>query len=139
VRIEGKCHCDGIAFTLNWPGGDTTIIPARACTCTFCVKHGGRWTSHPAATLEVRTGSTASRYRFGTKTADFHVCTQCGVVPVVTFEGAGRQYAVVNVNTFEGVDGTQLQESSASFDGEGIGDRLARRERNWIANVTFRG
>jgi hypothetical protein len=44
---------------------------------------------------------------------------------------------VVSVNAFEGVDQSLLRRAAASFDGEGEETRLARRKRNWIANVRF--
>jgi hypothetical protein len=65
------------------------------------------------------------------------VCTRCGVAPVVTSAIDGRLYAVVNVNAFEGVAPSLLRRSSASFDGEATDDRLARRQRNWIPDVTI--
>ena len=77
------------------------------------------------------------RYEFGTKTAQFHVCTDCGIVPVVTSQIAGRLYAVVSVNAFDNVDAGLLRRSPASFNGEGQTDRLARRQRNWIGDVEF--
>lgn len=136
MLIRGKCHCGNIRYTLEWPaeGGD---IRARACTCSFCTKHGGRWTSHPASKLvaTLRDAALAPKYGFGTRTADFYVCARCGVVPFVTSAIDGALYAVVNVNTFEGVSGALLSESKASFDGEGTGERLGRRKRNWIRNV----
>jgi len=134
--IRGRCHCGNIAFDLAWPR-DAAPIPARACTCSFCRKHGGVWTSSPAAKLEVRIDDPAhaSRYRFGTATADFHLCTRCGVVPLVTSAIEGRLYAVVNVNAFEGVEAGRIEPSPASFDGEGSDARLERRKRNWIADV----
>jgi hypothetical protein len=46
-------------------------------------------------------------------------------------------YAVVSVNTFEGIECSFLRESSASFDGEGEVARLARRQRSWIPDVRF--
>ena len=103
------------------------------------MKHGGVWTSAPGGVLKITVQEPAcvSRYAFGTRTAEFHVCSRCGVVPVVTSEIAGRLYAVVNVNTFDGVDPALLQRSSAHFDGEGTDSRLARRARNWIGNVQF--
>ena len=73
----------------------------------------------------------------GTRTADFHVCTRCGVVPVVTSYIDGQLYAVVSVNAFEGVPASLLRRAPASFDGEGTDDRLARRKRNWIRDVEF--
>jgi hypothetical protein len=85
----------------------------------------------------IRDPAALSKYEFGTKTALFHVCTRCGVVPLVTSRIDGRLYAVVNVNAFEGVERSLVRSSAADFDGEQQGDRLARRQRNWIANVEY--
>lgn len=112
-------------------------IAARACSCSFCVKHGGVWTSNPAGTLEVRIAdsSLVSRYAFGTRTADFHICARCGIVPVVTSRIEGHLFAVVSVNAFEGIDRSRLRTVPASFDDESEETRLARRKRNWIPDV----
>ena len=136
MLIRGKCHCGNISFSLAWDP-DPPQIPARACGCSFCVKHGGVWTSNPAGALvvEVRDRSLVSAYEFGTRTARFHVCTRCGVVPVVTSRIEGRVHAVVSVNAFENVNPSLLRRSSASFEGEETAERLARRARNWIADV----
>ncbi len=138
MLIRGKCHCGNIAFSLTWEP-DPREIPARACGCSFCTKHGGVWTSNPGGALKVRVEdpSRVSRYAFGTRTADFHVCTRCGIVPVVTSRIDGRLYAVVSVNALEGVEASLVRRESASFDGEGEDSRLARRKRNWIADVEF--
>ena len=140
MLIHGRCHCGNIAFTLTWEP-DPREIPARVCGCSFCTKHGGVRTSHPGGALRVRVEdpSRVSRYAFGTRTADFHVCTRCGIVPVVSSRIDGRLYAVVSVNAFEGVDASLLRRAPASFDGEGEDSRLARRKRNWIAEVEFPG
>jgi hypothetical protein len=138
VLIHGKCHCGNISFSLTWEP-DPLEIQARACSCSFCVKHGGVWTSNPGGALKiiVEDASRVSRYAFGTRTAEFHTCTRCGVVPVVTSRIDDHLYAVVSVNAFEGVDPSLIRHSSASFDGEGTDSRLARRKRNWIADVTY--
>jgi hypothetical protein len=138
VLIRGRCHCGNISFSLAWEPSPAEI-PARACDCSFCTKHGGVWTSHPKGALEVvvRDRSLVSGYAFGTQTAEFHVCARCGVVPVVTSRIDDRLYAVVSVNAFEGVDPSLLRRAPASFDGEGEDSRLARRKRNWIADVRF--
>ena len=140
ITITGGCHCRNITFELAWLG-DPTAIPARACGCTFCVKHGGVWTSHPGSRLEVTVADPAlvSRYAFGTRTADFHVCARCGVVPLVTCEIAGRLHAVVNVNVFEGIDRSILRRAETRFDAEDVESRLHRRQRNWIGSVRFSG
>jgi len=136
--IRGRCHCGNISFSLTWDP-EPAEIPARACGCTFCQKHGGVWTSNPrgALTVTVQDPALRSIYNFGTKTADFHVCARCGIVPVVTSYIEGHLYAVVSVNAFEGVPASLLRRAPARFDGEGSGDRLARRKRNWIADVEF--
>ena len=138
MLIQGKCHCGNISFALTWEP-DPTEIPARACTCSFCVKHGGVWTSTPNGALKVvvKDASLMSRYAFGTRTAEFHVCARCGIVPVVTSRIDNHLYAVVSVNAFESVNPSLLKRAPASFDGEGTDSRLARRKRNWIANVEF--
>ena len=114
-------------------------IPARACSCSFCTKHGGVWTSCPTGSLavSVKSPTQVSVYSFGTKTAEFHVCSACGIVPVVTSTIEGKVYAVVSVNAFDNVQPELLRRGSVSFDGEGTGDRLARRQRNWISRVEF--
>jgi hypothetical protein len=138
MRIAGRCHCGNIAFSLRWEP-DPQEIPARACTCSFCSKHGGVWTSHPAASLRVLVKDPAlvSRYTFGTGNAAFHTCARCGIVAVVTSRIGGRLYAVVNVNAFEGLDPALIRREPRDFDGEDVGARLARWQRNWIAQVEF--
>ena len=136
--IEGSCHCGNLRYTLFWPGGDGAI-PVRACSCSFCRKHGGVHTSHPNARVEIRIAdeSRVRRYRFGTKTADFHVCLGCGVVPVITGTIEEQLHAVVNVNCFEGIDPSELKSAVADFEGETTESRLERRQRTWIPDVSF--
>lgn len=138
MLISGKCHCGNIAFSLDWtpePGE----IPARACTCSFCTKHGGVWTSCPTGALriDVRDPAHVANYAFGTETAEFRICMHCGVVPVVTSRIDGHLYAVVNVNAFENVDATRLRRATSDVEGESEDVRLARRARNWIRNVEY--
>ena len=139
MLIRGKCHCGNIAFSLSWEP-DPVDIPARACTCSFCVKHGGVWTSHPSGALQivVKDPALVSEYEFGTRTAQFHVCARCGIVPVVTSRIDDNVYAVVSVNSFEGVDPALLRHASANVEGEEKESRLARRKRNWIGSVEFK-
>ena len=131
-QFHASCHCGNIRVTLDWPGAGPTI-PARACGCALCTKHGAAWTSHPGGSFRLRIAhdSKVMQYRFGTQTADFHVCSTCGVIPIVTCTMEGTRYAVVNVNTFDGVDRSQFVEMAADFEREAAQDRLARRRRNW--------
>lgn len=139
MLIAGGCHCKNITLSLDWTPEPATI-PARACGCSFCTKHGGVWTACPTGSLRVtiRVPASAGTYSFETKTADFRVCMLCGVVPLVTSRIDGRLYAVVSVNALEGLPPGLLQPAtSVSFDGETEEARLSRRRRGWIADVTF--
>jgi hypothetical protein len=138
MLIHGSCHCGNLRFRLEWRP-DPSEIPARACSCSFCVKHGGVWTSCPTGALDVRVRDPRrhSRYAFGTKTAQFHICATCGAVPVVTSEIDARTYAVVSVNAMDGVDAALFRRAPVSFDGEDESTRLARRARSWIPDVRF--
>ena len=138
MLIQGTCHCGNISFWLTWEP-DPSEIPARACGCSFCTKHGGVWTSNPKGALKIviKDRGLVSTYEFGTRTAQLCVCARCGVVPVATSTIDAHLYAVVNVNAFEGVDPARLRRSPVSFDGEGKDSRLARRKRSWIASVQY--
>ena len=138
MHIEGKCHCGNITYVLHWPG-EGTKIPVRACSCTFCTKHGGTYTSHCDAKLAavVHDEALASQYRFGTGTAEFYLCSRCGVVPFVTSMIEDNLYAVVNVNSFEDIDPSCYSRAVTDFDGETTESRLDRRKRNWIPSVTI--
>jgi hypothetical protein len=137
MLISGRCHwaisrsrSTGSLSRQN-PGARLHLLVLR--------EDGGVWTSCPTGSLTVsikdRVG--VSNYAFGTKTADFHVCTACGVVPVVTSRIDGRLYAVVSVNAFENVEPALLRRAPATFEGENEQVRLTRRKRNWIADVQF--
>src|SRR5690349_4853118 len=138
MLIHGGCHCGNISFHLTWDP-EPREVPARACDCTFCTKHGGVWTSNPKGALrvEVKDPARVSKYEFGTRTATFHICSSCGVVPLVTSELDGRTYAVVSVNAMNGLDPALIKRAPISFEGEALGPRLERRKRSWIPEVTF--
>ncbi len=133
MLIHGSCHCRNMCFRLQWPD-ECLPIPARACGCSFCRKHGGVWTAHPQArlALQVEDAGAVEHFAFETRTADFHVCTRCGVVPWVSSLIDGRAYAVVSVNAFDGVDAALLQRAELSFEGEALDERLRRRAARWI-------
>ena len=131
-RIDASCHCGNIRVALHWPAAAPTIA-ARACGCDFCTKHGAAWTSHPDGRFELSIADEGrvTRYRFGSKTADFHVCLTCGIVPIVTCTIEQTRYAVFNVNAFANVDRSHIVSAPMDFEGETTDNRLARRRRNW--------
>lgn len=89
---EGGCHCGNIRYSFQ-----TTVpvaeLPLRACACSFCTRHGARYTSDPGGKLmiDIAEDGVLSRYRFATQTAEFLVCTRCGVMSAVLARIDGRQ------------------------------------------------
>ena len=131
-QIHASCHCGTVRVRLDWPQSGQAI-PVRACSCALCTKHKAVWTSHPEGRfhLQIDDATQVKRYRFGTRTADFHICLTCGVMPIATCTIDGTPYAVINVNTFDDVDRGELVETATDFEGETTDNRLARRQRNW--------
>ncbi len=134
--IQGRCHCGNINVVLKWPDPPEKI-PVRVCGCTLCQKHRAAWTSVPAGDfdLKIKNRNQVSFYKFGTETADFCVCTLCGVMPIATCVINKITYSVVNANTFVDIDASQLSPTSTNFDGEDTDSRLARRARNWTPQL----
>jgi len=139
MRIDGGCHCGNLRFHLDWSPAPARI-DARACACSFCTRHGASWVSCPTGALELdaEDRSLVRSYAFATATATFHLCARCGVVPVVTSRIDGTLYAVVNANTFTGVDPALVHRSPVQLGDETAEARLERRRRNWIARVRWR-
>ena len=141
-HITGSCHCANVRFELVMPLDDAPI-PVRACGCSFCAKHRGAWTSHPEGRLKAHIADRGEvgLYRFGHGTADFYICRRCGVAPFVVSEteanGERRQRAVVNVNCFDNVPPGDLVVAATDFEHETVEERLSRRGRNWIADVSI--
>ncbi|HEX4389240.1 MAG TPA: hypothetical protein VH109_11495 [Steroidobacteraceae bacterium] len=138
MTLEGGCHCGNVRLTLSGvPEGPALV--ARECGCSFCVKHGGLWASVPGASLVVAVAhpSEVHAYTFGTKSADFHVCRICGVVPLVTSLIDSHLYALVSVRALAGIAAASLERRAADFEGEGMPERLARRAGSWIRDVRF--
>ncbi|WP_270933506.1 hypothetical protein [Falsiroseomonas oryzae] len=86
--------------------------------------------------IEVADEVRLLRYRFGTRTADFHVCLGCVAMPAVICSIDGSRYAVVNASTFDGVERSDLIEAATDFEGETTEARLERRQRNWSPSVS---
>ncbi len=135
-RIEGGCHCGTIRYEFLWPL-DEAEIPARACSCRFCRKHCGTYTSHPQAELNatIMNKTLVPTYHFGHETADFYVCSYCGVITFSVSRIEDRDYAVVNVHTFENIDPANFTTRVTNFDEETPESRLDRRKRTWTPTV----
>ena len=134
-ELRGSCHCGNVEFTLFTEKSADDLVPRR-CSCSMCRRHGASYISDPAArlTLRYRDRSLLSTYRFGHGTAEWIICSKCGVLTAVLCEIEGRLRAVVRVQSM--VDHTFLTpEVSTDFESESVTERLARRARTWIGTV----
>lgn len=132
----GGCHCGNVSYGLCWPV-ESPGIPQRACNCTYCVMTGALWTGHPDASLEVSLTSLSAlrQYRFSTKTADFNVCSSCGVLVFASAESPGHMLAVVNTRTLNSATTFLLPPVPIDLSKETLEERLERRSRVWIPRV----
>jgi hypothetical protein len=106
----------------------------RACGCSFCRAHNTRTTSDPDGSVDIDAAdwSLVEPYRFGTGTAEFLICKRCGVYVGAIGETAAGTRAVINTNCLDSRAAFTQQVDPVDHDGEGTGDRLARRAANWM-------
>ncbi|MBV7267180.1 hypothetical protein [Erythrobacter ani] len=130
-KHSGACHCGAIGVALSTDLAAHEIAP-RACGCDFCLKHRPNWFSDRSGHLTIIHSITPNRYRFGTQTADFLICPNCGVVVAAVCESDGEALGVFNLNCLEANHDWSQRAVSVDFDGEDTGDRLARRAANWM-------
>jgi hypothetical protein len=132
TALAGRCHCGNLELVL-----ETRLRPARlplrACTCTFCARHGARSTSDPQGrvTVTVHEPERLVRYRFGLGTADFLVCGRCGVYVAAVMTEGGSAWAVVDVNALDAVELFARAPTPFTYDGETADERGARRKARW--------
>ena len=129
---NGSCHCGAIGYEYS-----TAIAPSewsiRACQCAFCRAHDALSTSDPLGEIGfvARDMSCLQRYRFALRTADFLLCTQCGVYIGAVIETESGRFGIVNTHSLAPVPGNIAAVAPISYDGEESGGRIARREERW--------
>ncbi len=135
--ISSDCHCGNIHLELHTNRAHSEFVK-RTCQCALCRKHGASWISDPEGEARVRISNKdkASFYRFGTKTADFISCMDCGVLMIATCELDGRLRAVLNATAMTDEKFT-AEPIQTNFDGENKESRLERRGQNWTGHVIF--
>jgi len=77
VTLNGSCHCGAVKFTAELPQG---FASARRCTCSICRMRGAVAVTGSIDGFRITRGEdTLATYRFNTRTAEHHFCTQCGI------------------------------------------------------------
>lgn len=133
MNYHGACHCGGIKVHLR-SQKTPSELRSRACQCSFCRLHGASFTSDPEGTLSIRSSGPVNRYRMGTGTAEFHICTNCGVVPAATWKREdGKLLSVVRVQCLDARDELEKYRKEWSVEHELANpeERFSRRSRTW--------
>ncbi len=134
---NGRCFCGNISFEFN-SSRDVTELPFRTCSCLFCQKQGGVYTSDPTGTLKVniQDDSKIIKYQFATKTAEFLICSECGIMQIVISRIEEKVYGIINVKSFDHTIDIS-NPSMVDFSKETREERLNRRKKTWIGTVVL--
>ena len=137
-ELHGSCYCGNIRFVFATDKSDAEL-PKRECQCGFCRRHGRVSTSDPDGELRIAFSSPGdvNAFRFGHRTADFHVCRNCGMIPVVTSEVDGATIGIVDVRMIDDFSWSDSETSQHDMEGEEEGERLTRRKGRWTGTVIF--
>lgn len=113
VTLGGTCHCGAVEFTVTLTEG---FASARRCACSICRMRGAvAVTSTPDAFRITRGEDKLATYRFNTKTAEHHFCSECGIYTHHKRRSNPNQLGV-NVACLEGVSPFDFRELVV-FDG----------------------
>jgi hypothetical protein len=130
-RYEGACHCGAVRAVFETDIA-AEAMDVRADQCGFCRRHGAKTVSDPAGRLRLRfQEDTVTRYRFGTRSADFLVCRTCGTYVAAVIEGYGVLNVVgADIGVFAGRPARPVD-----YDEETGETRLVRRRARWTPLV----
>jgi len=130
--FEGSCHCGALSFVYQ------TALPPdrwsiRACQCGFCRAHAALTTSDPSGRLTFHAGRNARlrRYRFALMTAEFLLCSCCGVYVGAQIQTAHGCFGIINTRTLRPLPAELPPGAVADYGSEGAPERVARREGKW--------
>ena len=125
---RGGCHCGNLRVTLRLTQ-EPAEVRLRACGCSFCRAHNTRTASDPDGFVSICAGDSAQVqfYRFGTGTADFVICRNCGVYIGAIGETPSGTRAVINTTCLHDRALFTSDPLPTDLDGETTESRLARR------------
>ncbi len=136
MEHSGGCHCGNIRVRLQLvkPPQENAL---RAYSCAFCRAHATRTVSDPDGLFQVwaEDWSMVVPYRFGSRTADYLVCSRCGVYLGAVCDTALGLRAVANINSLADRAAFTEIPSAPDYEGESKEARLARRARNWMPAI----
>jgi hypothetical protein len=136
--VQGGCHCGNISYVAEFTKELSTYKP-RACDCDFCTSHGSSYVSDRNGSLiiEIKNICDVSKYRQGSRIADFLICKNCGVMIGVCYEEDGRIFGSINVRSsavYSNFGETQTINLLQLSDEE----RISRWKQYWFEKVLIK-
>jgi hypothetical protein len=133
---RGLCHCRAVGFLYGTALAPESW-PIRACQCTFCRAHSALSASDPEGSLQFleHTPNALRRYRFGQKTADFLLCSDCGMYVGAMMQSESNAFGIINVRMLDSLLDRLREPERLSYDAEGLVERRRRRESRWTPIV----
>ncbi len=134
-KAIGGCHCGNISYVIEIPNDPASYNP-RACDCQLCTTHGATYVADKKGSLAIKIKNEAelSKYRQGSRIADFLICKNCGVMVGVCYEEQGCIYGSVNTKAIQGSNdfGESQVISPKQLTDE---ERIKRWKEFWFSNV----
>ena len=101
VTYHGSCHCGLVQFSVRKTHPIKTLVD---CDCSMCRRQGFLHTPVEDDELEILSGeSRLSAYQFGSKTAKYWFCPDCGCNPFNRSRNNPQRYSV-NVRCLDEFD-----------------------------------
>ena len=127
----GACHCGAIGVFFE-TDADPSLLQVRACQCSFCRRHGAKTVSDPDGRLTLSfDAESVHLYRFGTRSADFLICRECGDYVAAVMDDV----AVLNVVAADLIPFAGRQSEPVTYDAETPDEKRARRRARWTPLV----
>lgn len=105
--LRATCHCGAVELRVRLSDG---LATARRCDCSFCARRGAIAVTAPLDGVEVERGADRlTLYQWGTRTAEHHFCSVCGIYTHHRRRSNPNEYGV-NVACIEGVNPRELGE-----------------------------
>ena len=131
-EFRGACHCGAVGFVYRAAIAVADWQP-RACQCGFCRAHGSITVSDPAGSLAVaaRDPQALRKYRFGQRTADFLLCSRCGVYLGAVIASDRGTFGIINARALVSPGEPLPDPVAMTYEGEQVAERLERRLERW--------
>lgn len=133
--IQGGCHCGNISYVAEMSNEPSTYKP-RACDCKLCKSHGALYASDKNGTLTItiKDEEKLSKYRQGSRIADFIICKICGVMTGVCYNENGLIYGSINIRSAQ--EYSAFGESQAAHLTQLTNEERIKRWKDiWFSNV----